>query len=204
MLGGLIRCWASDCADVFSGSSGERRRWGALWNVTGARGLFCRAPYLERRARRCSTQRFLAAAAVLSSAVLAMLLVIGGVELNPGPSSDAVLQPHAITCAGCERNLRSGAQCDKCYRWYHYSCGNVKSRFRSNEDWTCGACRVSREQRADERIRELEQELKTTKRLLEDCLKRNKELEEQLQASTSSVSESTTNADKGTEKMCLF
>ncbi len=142
-------------------------------------------------------------AAVLSSAVLAMLLVIGGVELNPGPSSDAVLQPHAITCAGCERNLRSGAQCDKCYRWYHYSCGNVKSRFRSNEEWTRGACRVSREQRADERIRELEQELKTTKRLLEDCLKRNKELEEQLQASTSSVSESTTNADKGTEKNVL-
>lgn len=142
-------------------------------------------------------------AAAMCSAVLAVLLVIGGVELNPGPGSDALSQPQTITCAGCERNLRSGVQCEKCYSWYHYSCGNVKSRFRGVGDWTCGACRVSRERRTEERIRELEEELKATKALLEECRKRNKKLEEQLQASTGVVSERIKNADKDTDKNVL-
>ena len=46
---------------------------------------------------------------------LAVLLVIGGVEKNPGPSLEAekIMQ---VVCSGCGRNLKSGAQCDMCGR----------------------------------------------------------------------------------------
>jgi hypothetical protein len=47
----------------------------------------------------------------LCAAVLAVLLVIGGVEKNPGPSveGESVLQ---VLCSGCDRSLKSGTQCD--------------------------------------------------------------------------------------------
>ena len=41
---------------------------------------------------------------ILYAAVLATLLVIGGVELNPGPA-DSIVQ---VLCSGCDRNLKSG------------------------------------------------------------------------------------------------
>ena len=59
---------------------------------------------------------------ILCAAVLATLSVIGGVELNPGPSENIV----QVLCSGCDRNLKSETQCDSCGRWYHNSCGNVK------------------------------------------------------------------------------
>ena len=59
---------------------------------------------------------------ILCAAVLATLLVIGGVELNPGPV-ESIVQG---LCSGCDRNLMSGTQCESCGRWYHNSCGNVK------------------------------------------------------------------------------
>jgi len=58
----------------------------------------------------------------LCTVVIATLLVIGGVELSPGPVDNVV----KVLCSGCDKNLKSGTQCDSCGRWYHNSCGNVK------------------------------------------------------------------------------
>ena len=51
----------------------------------------------------------------LCTVVLAVLLVIGGVKKNPGPSveGESFLQ---VMCRGCDRNLKSGTQCDTCGR----------------------------------------------------------------------------------------
>jgi hypothetical protein len=59
---------------------------------------------------------------ILCAAILATLLMIGGVELNPGPVDNIV----QVLCSGCDRNLNSGTQCESCSRWYHNSCGDVK------------------------------------------------------------------------------
>jgi len=58
---------------------------------------------------------------ILCPAVLATLLVIGGVELNPGPVDNIV----QVLCSGCDRKLKSGTQRESCGWWYHNSCGNV-------------------------------------------------------------------------------
>jgi hypothetical protein len=47
---------------------------------------------------------------ILCAVVLEFLLVIGGVELNPGPVDNTV----QVLCSGCYRNLKSGTQCDYC------------------------------------------------------------------------------------------
>ena len=52
---------------------------------------------------------------VLSSAVLAMLLIIGGVDQNPGPVGE-VQNTVRLLCTGCGRNLKSGIQCELCGR----------------------------------------------------------------------------------------
>jgi hypothetical protein len=48
---------------------------------------------------------------LLCAAVFTVLLVIGGVEQNPGPGVEAENILHVL-CSGCERNLKSGTQCD--------------------------------------------------------------------------------------------
>jgi hypothetical protein len=50
---------------------------------------------------------------LLCAVALTALLVIGGVEQNPGPGVevDNTLQ---VLCSGCERNLKLGTQCDVC------------------------------------------------------------------------------------------
>jgi hypothetical protein len=45
---------------------------------------------------------------ILCAAVLTTLLVIGGVELNPGPI-DSIVQ---VLCSSCDRNLNSGNKCE--------------------------------------------------------------------------------------------
>jgi hypothetical protein len=69
---------------------------------------------------------------ILCAAVLATLLVIGGVELNPGPVENIV----QVLCSGYDRNLKSGTHCETCGRWYHNSCGNVKFNLRRVENGT--------------------------------------------------------------------
>jgi len=58
---------------------------------------------------------------ILCAAVIATLLMIGGVGLNPG-TVDNIVQ---VLCSGCDRNLKSGTQCESCGRWYHNSCGTA-------------------------------------------------------------------------------
>jgi hypothetical protein len=48
---------------------------------------------------------------LLCAVALTALLVIGGVEQNPGPGVE-VDNSLQILCSGCERNLKSGTQCD--------------------------------------------------------------------------------------------
>jgi len=50
---------------------------------------------------------------VLSSMVLAVLLVIGGVQQNPGPVLE-VENTMQLLCTECGRNLKSGIQCELC------------------------------------------------------------------------------------------
>jgi rRNA maturation endonuclease Nob1 len=64
---------------------------------------------------------------ILCATNLAVLLVIGGVEKNPGPGVEAE-EIMRVLCSGCDRILKSGTQCDTCGRWFHNSCGNVKAQ----------------------------------------------------------------------------
>jgi hypothetical protein len=106
---------------------------------------------------------------ILCAAVLSVLLVIGGVELNPGPV-DSIVQ---VLCSGCDKNLKSGTQCVSCGQWYHNSCGNVKLQVADSGKWNCDKCR-------SERLRVLEEKLRVAHVQIEELTQRNKVLEEQL------------------------
>jgi hypothetical protein len=95
--------------------------------------------------------------------------LIGGVELNPGPENNVV----QVLCRGCDRNLKSGTQCESCGQWYHNSCGNVKFQVAESGKWNCDRCR-------SERLRVLEKELRDAQIQIEELQRRNKALEEQL------------------------
>jgi len=107
---------------------------------------------------------------------LAVLLVIGGVEKNPGPSVEAekIMQ---VVCSGCGRNLKSGAQCDTCGRWFHNSCGNVKAPVEDSGKLICDKCR-------SDRVRLLEEKLQNALLKIDDLPKKNKALEEELRLAT--------------------
>jgi predicted RNA-binding Zn-ribbon protein involved in translation (DUF1610 family) len=95
--------------------------------------------------------------------------LIGGDELNPGPENNIV----QVLCSGCDRNLKSGTQCESCGQWYHNSCGNVKFQVPESGKWNCDRCR-------SERLRVLEKELRDAQIQIEELQWRNKALEEQL------------------------
>ena len=111
---------------------------------------------------------------ILCAAVLATLLMIGGVELNSGPVENIV----QVLCSGCDRNLKSGTQCESCGRWYHDSRGNVKFLVAESGKWNCDRCRP-------ERLRVLEEKLRDAQIQIEEIKRRNKTLEEQLLLSES-------------------
>jgi hypothetical protein len=72
---------------------------------------------------------------VLSSMILAVLLMISGTEQNSGhvvEGENTVQLLHK----GCSTNLKSGIHCELCERWYHYSCGSVKALAAEREKWT--------------------------------------------------------------------
>jgi len=102
--------------------------------------------------------------------VLAVLLVIGGVEQNPGPVVEAE-NIVRLLCTGCGRNLKSGIQCELCGRWYHYSCGSVKVQAAERKNWNCDKCRT-------EKVRMLQEELQNALRRIDELEARNRELEE--------------------------
>jgi hypothetical protein len=80
---------------------------------------------------------------------LSALLLIGGTEKNSGLGVEAeiILQ---ILCTGCDRNLKSGTQCNTCRRWFHNGCGDVKARVANSGKWVC-------DKRTSERLRLLEE-----------------------------------------------
>jgi hypothetical protein len=91
---------------------------------------------------------------VLISRVLAALLMIGGNEQNPGPVEE-VENTVRLLCTGCGRNLKSGIQCELCGRWYHYSCGSMKTQAAERENWNCEKCRT-------EKVRMLQEDLQNS------------------------------------------
>ena len=102
----------------------------------------------------------------LYAAFWAILLVIGGVELNPGPGVE-VESFMQVICSGCERILKSGTQCDTCGRWFHNSCGNVKVQLVDSGKWNCERCKW-------ERLCLLEEKLQNALNQIEDLKLRNK------------------------------
>jgi methionyl-tRNA synthetase len=81
-------------------------------------------------------------------------------EQNPGPGvvAENSLQ---VLCSGCERNLKSGTQCDMCGRWFHNSCGNVKAQMVDSRKWSCDRCKW-------DRLRQLEEKLENTLQRIEE------------------------------------
>jgi hypothetical protein len=110
---------------------------------------------------------------ILCATTLAVLLVIGGVEENPGPVVEAE-KIMRVLCCGCERILKSGTQCDTCERWFHNSCGNVRAQVAESRKWVCDECR-------SERLRLLEEKLQDALHQIDFLTRKNKALEEQLQ-----------------------
>jgi len=106
---------------------------------------------------------------ILCAAVLANLLIIGGVQLNSGPVESTV----QVLCSVCDRNLKSVTQCESCGRWYHNSCGNVKFQVAESGKWNGNRCRT-------ERLCVLEEKLGDAQIQTEELKRRNKALEEQL------------------------
>jgi len=100
--------------------------------------------------------------------VLAVLLVIGGVEQNPGPVVE-VENTVRLLYSGCGRNLKSGIQCELCGRWYHYSCGSVKAVAAERENWNCDTCRT-------EKVKMLKEELQNALRQIDELKVRTREL----------------------------
>jgi len=108
----------------------------------------------------------------LCAAVLAVLLYIGGVEQNPGPSveGESFMQ---VMCSGCEKSLKSGTQCDTCGCWFHNSCGNVNAHLVDGGKRNCERCKW-------DRLCLLEEKLQNALIQIEDLKLKNKKLEEQL------------------------
>ena len=85
--------------------------------------------------RSCDANRTtgdLSGLTVLSSKILAVLLMTGGFEQNPAPAVE-VEKGIRILCTGCGRNLKSGIQYEPCERCYNYSCGIVKTQAAERE-----------------------------------------------------------------------
>ena len=99
---------------------------------------------------------------LLCATVIATLLIIGGVELNPGPVDNIV----QVTCNGCHRTLKSGTQCATCGQWYHNSCENVKFQVAESGKWNCASCSF-------ERLRVLEDKLKDVQIQIEELKLKN-------------------------------
>jgi hypothetical protein len=110
---------------------------------------------------------------MVSSMILVVLLIIGGIEQNPGPIAE-VKNIVRILCTGCAGNQNSGIQCEMCGRWYHYSCGNVKAQTVERENWSSKKCRM-------EKVRVLEEKLQNALRQIDELKVRNRDLEAKLQ-----------------------
>ena len=82
-----------------------------------------------------------------------------------------------IVCSRCNRNLKSGAQCNTCGHWFHNSCVTVKAQVVDSREWICDKCRL-------ERLRLLEEKVQNALLKTDNLTRKNKVLEEQLQLAT--------------------
>ena len=162
--------------DVFVLSSGKRLDMGCYLEEYRARVGTWAGRYtwrvVPRRGDANGSTGSCLALTVLGSTVLAILLIIGGIEQNPGPVME-VVSTVRLTCTGCNRNLKSGIQCELCGKWYHYSCGNVKALPVERENWNCEKCRT-------EKVKILQENLQKALRQIDELKTRNRELEERL------------------------
>jgi hypothetical protein len=81
---------------------------------------------------------------VLSSIVLALLLMFGGIGQNPVEGR--------YTLQLCVLGAKLGIQCELCGRWYHYSCGSVKAQGSEREKWNCKKCRIEKVRMLQEKL----------------------------------------------------
>ena len=128
---------------------------------------------------------------VLSSMVLAVLLIMGGVEQNPGPVLE-VENTVQFLCTGCGRNLKSGIQCELWERWYHYSCGSVKGQAAERGNWNCENCRT-------ENVRMLKEELQKALLQIDELKARNRELEAKILMAGTGISDTMPTEQKFTK-----
>jgi hypothetical protein len=102
---------------------------------------------------------------------LVVLLVIGGVEQNPGPGveDESFMQ---VMCSGCNRSPKLGTQCDTCGHWFHHSCKNVQ--LVDSGKWNYERCKWKR-------LCLLEEKLQNALIQIKHLKLKKKRLEEQLQ-----------------------
>jgi hypothetical protein len=75
--------------------------------------------------------------------------------------------------SGCDRNLKSGTQCNMCGCRFHNNCGNIKAQVVESGKWICGIC-------ISERLRLLQEKLQNALLLIDDLTGKNNALGEQL------------------------
>jgi hypothetical protein len=159
-----------DCRRVCCELLSKGRQWAVTWRIT-ARGSVpglgdSRGVSRRGDANGTRTTGDCLGMTVLSFMVLAVLLIIGGVEQNPGPVLE-VENTVRLLCTGCGRNLNSGIQCELCGRWYHYRCGSVKAQADERETWNCDKCRT-------EKLRMLQEDLQNALRQINELKARNR------------------------------
>jgi hypothetical protein len=77
----------------------------------------------------------------------------------------------------CDRNLKSGTQCNTCGCRFHNNCGNIKAQVTESGKWICGKWR-------SERLRLLQEKLQNALLLIDDLTSKNNALGEQLWLAT--------------------
>ncbi|KAJ4443069.1 hypothetical protein ANN_04719 [Periplaneta americana] len=118
-----------------------------------------------QKARECGTDT-----TQLCDSDLAMLLVIGGVELNPGP-----VEP--VKCGICRNNLRTGLLCSICSKWFHFSCQKRKRDQHIEKNWRCKECMRDIVVTTDTEIELLKKEVAELKGKLQQMEERLREME---------------------------
>jgi hypothetical protein len=76
---------------------------------------------------------------LLSLMTLVLLLMISGIEQNPGLVVE-VQNTAWLLCTGWGWNLMLGIQCELCEGWYHYSGGGEKAQASERQNANCGKC----------------------------------------------------------------
>ena len=109
---------------------------------------------------------------VLCLMILAILLIIGGIEQNPCLVVE-VENTVQLLHTGYGRNLKSAMLYELCGCWYHHSCGSVQAQAAEREKWNCDKCRT-------EKVRMLEDDMQNTLRQTDELKAKNREPEEKL------------------------